>query len=189
MNTTTEIALLLSLILCNGLLAGSEIAVVTLRPSRLEELIEQGSRTAMVLQRLRATPERFFATVQIGITIFGVTAGAFGGARFGADLASVLALWEPLAPYAQSVAYVVVVAVVTYLSLIFGELVPKSLALRMAEGYAFLVARPLVLLESVAAPAVWFLTASSQYRARGIAAALFSQRGAGVHGKSGLRLG
>jgi putative hemolysin len=161
MSTSTEIAFLLTLVLANGLLAGAEIAVVTVRRSRIQELIEQGHRAARLLERLRQHPERFFATVQVGITVFGVTAGAFGGARFGEDLAAVLERWSPLAPYASSIAYVVVVGLVTYLSLIFGELVPKSLALRSSERYALLVAGPLSALEAVAAPAVWILTVSS----------------------------
>jgi putative hemolysin len=91
----------------------------------------------------------------------GVTAGAFGGARFGADLARVLERWPALAPYAETVAFAVVVVLITYLSLILGELVPKSLALRRSERYALLVARPLELLAGLARPAVWLLTASS----------------------------
>lgn len=161
MSTFTEIAVLVALVLANGLLAGAEIAVVAMRQSRIEELIERGNRAARIVGRLRRRPERFFATVQIGITIFGVTAGAFGGARFGEDLAALFARWEPLAPYAQSLAYVLVVALITYLSLILGELVPKSLALRAAEQYALVIAAPLSLLEVIAAPAVWFLTTSS----------------------------
>ncbi len=161
MSTATEIAVLLALVLVNGLLAGAEIAVVTVRASRIDELVENGRRGARALKRLRERPERFFATVQTGITVFGVTAGAFGGARFGDDLAQVLARSELLAPYAGPVAYTLVVALVTYLSLILGELVPKSLALRASEPYSLIVARPLTALEKALTPAVWLLTASS----------------------------
>jgi putative hemolysin len=161
MSTTTEVTILFALILANGLLAGAEIAVVSMRSSRIDELIGRGSKTAALLRRMRAAPERFFATVQVGITVFGVTAGAFGAARFAADLAAVLERWAPLAPYARSVSYVLVVAAVTYLSIVLGELVPKSLALRRAELYGRMIARPLAVLEAVAAPIVWFLTASS----------------------------
>lgn len=161
MSTGTEIGILLVLIAANGLLSGAEIAVVSLRSSRLQELVDAGSRGARVLQRLRARPDRFLATVQIGITVIGVTAGAFGGARFGGELAVVLQRWALIAPYADSVAFVLVVALITYLSLILGELVPKSLALRSAERYALLVARPLEWIEELARPAIWLLTASS----------------------------
>jgi len=134
---------------------------VSMRSSRIEELAAAGSRAARAVRRLRAHPERFLATVQVGITVVGVTAGAFGGARFGSDLAGALRRWELLAPHAESVAFVVVVGLVTYLSLILGELVPKSLALRASERYALLVARPLEVLAELARPAVWLLTSSS----------------------------
>jgi putative hemolysin len=161
MSTSTELLVLLLLVLANGLLAGTEIAIVAVRGSRIEELIAGGSRPARVLKRLRSRPERFFATIQIGITVIGVSAGAFGGARFGGDLALLLERWEPIAPYAESVAYSLVVVLITYLSLILGELVPKSLALRSAEPYALLMVRPLQALETLMAPAIWVMTASS----------------------------
>ena len=161
LSVSLELTILVALILLNGLLAGAEIAIVSVRASRIDELAEGGSRSAMVLRRLRANPERFLATVQVGITVVGVSAGAFGGASFGGDLARVLAHVAPIGPYAEEVAFVVVVALITYLSLILGELVPKSLALRRPERYALLVAQPLDWLAVVGRPAVWLLTSSS----------------------------
>lgn len=161
LGTPGEVSVLVALILLNGLLAGAEIAIVSMRSSRIDELADEGSRAAACLRRLRGDPERFLATVQVGITVVGVSAGAFGGASFGADLGRVLARIEPIAPYAEELAFALVVALVTYLSLILGELVPKSLAMRRPEGYALLVARPLELMATVGRPAVWLLTASS----------------------------
>ncbi len=157
----TEILIIFLLVLANGLLAGAEIAVVSLRKTRLQELVQQGSGAARAVQFLRAQPERFLATVQIGITVVSATAGAFGGSTFSRDLEPLFARIGPLAPYASQVALAVVVALISYLSLVLGELVPKSLALRSAERYALLIARPLVGLSTVARPLVWFLTASS----------------------------
>ncbi len=161
LSTAGELGILVALVLFSGLLAGAEMAVVTVRASRIEELNANGSRAARALRRLRARPEPFLATVQVGINIVSVTAGAFSGRRFSGDIALLLATWPPIAPYAESVAFGLVVALVTYLSLILGELVPKSLALRASERYALIAARPLELLGKVLRPAVWLLTGSS----------------------------
>lgn len=156
-----EFVVILLLVLMNGVLAGAEIAVISVRPGRLRELLERGSKSALAVQRLREQPERFFATVQVGITVVGATAGAFGGSTFAHDLAAVLAQWSLIAPWAEQLALVLVVGVISYLSLVLGELVPKSLALKAAEPYALVVARPLLLLASLMRPLVWALTASS----------------------------
>jgi putative hemolysin len=145
----------------NGILAGAEIAVVALRRTRIRELVEAGSGAARAIQALRDQPERFLATVQIGITVVGATAGAFGGATFAADLAPVLRRLPGLAAYAEELALGIVIVVVSYLSLVLGELVPKSLALKASERYALVIGRPLVWLSAAARPAVWLLTLSS----------------------------
>lgn len=145
----------------SGILAGTEIAVVALRGSRLASLVATGSKRARAVKRLRANPERFLATVQIGITVIGTVAGAFGGATFAARLRPALERIPALAPHAESLAVAVVVALISYLSLVLGELVPKSLALRSAEKYALLMGQPLLGLSWLARPLVWFLTASS----------------------------
>jgi putative hemolysin len=134
--------------------------VVTVRRSRLAELAERHP-SARAVERLRGDPERFLATVQIGITVVGATAGAFGGARMAEDLAPVLARVPGIAPWAWQLAFAAVVAWISYLSLVLGELVPKSLALRAPEGYALAAGRPLLALSRLARPLVWFLTASS----------------------------
>lgn len=161
MGLALEVLVLLALVLVNGVLAGAEIAIVSLRRTRLKELVDRGSSAARAVQRLRQHPEGFLATVQIGITVVSATAGAFGGAHFAADVAPLLARSERLAPHASLIAITVVVSLISYLSLVLGELVPKSLALRSSERYALVMGRPLLLLSVLARPLVWLLTASS----------------------------
>ncbi len=145
----------------NGLFSGAEIAVVAMRKSRLTQLVEAGSGSALAVQRLRAEPERFLATVQIGITLVGASAAAFGGATIAAELVAPLSAVPALAPYATQLALGVVVVSVSALSIVVGELVPKSLALRSGERYALLAARPLLALSTAARPVVWLLTSAS----------------------------
>ncbi|MFZ5442297.1 MAG: hemolysin family protein [Myxococcota bacterium] len=156
-----ELLVILALVLANGVLAGAEIAVIAMRPGRLKELAAEGRRAAQAALELREKPERFFATVQVGITVVGATASAFGGATLADDLALVLARVEPLAPIATQLSLALVVTLVSYLSLVLGELVPKSLAMKGAETYTLIIARPLLGLARVFRPLIWFLTASS----------------------------
>ena len=157
----TEIVVILALVLANGVLAGAEIAIVALRKTRIRELVESGSGSARAVEALREQPERFLATVQIGITVVGATAGAFGGATFAEDLEPLVEGVPWLAPHAREISIGLVVSIVSYLSLVLGELVPKSLALKASERYALLIARPLLWLSGAARPLVWFLTQSS----------------------------
>jgi putative hemolysin len=156
-----EIAIILALVLANGIFSGAEIAIISLRKTRLAQLVEEGRGSARAVKRLREEPERFLATVQVGITIVGSTAAAFGGAALAGRLAPYLARLPLVDAHADTVALAVVVALVSFLSLVLGELVPKSIALRAAERYALLVARPLLALSSLARPVVWLLTAAS----------------------------
>jgi putative hemolysin len=157
----TELLIILALTVAGGFFAGAEIAVIALRKTRLEELVEDGRRGAPDVRALREQPERFLATVQIGITVIGATAAAFGGASLAERLAPVIARIEWLAEYAQDLALAIVVLAVSYLSIVVGELVPKSLALRGAERYALWTAKPLLWLSWLARPAVWLLSASA----------------------------
>jgi putative hemolysin len=145
----------------NGLLAGAEIAVVSIRRTRLVELTRSGSVAARAVQRLRDDPEVFLATVQVGITVIGSTAGAFGGYAFAEDLEPLLRGLPWIGAYSSQLAFAAVVCGITYLSVVLGELVPKSLGLRYSEGYALIVAAPLLALSRVARPVVWVLSASS----------------------------
>lgn len=156
-----ELFVIIALVLVNGLLAGAEIAVLTVRKTRLRELIEAGRRSAQSVAALRDQPERFLATVQVGITLVGTAAGALGGSSLATYIAPVLQRLGLAAPAARDLALVLVIGFVTYLSVVLGELMPKSLALRYAEGYALLMARPLRGLGIVMKPLVWLLTASS----------------------------
>jgi putative hemolysin len=156
-----EILIVLALIVANGVFSGAEIAIVAQRRTRVAELVEQGRHGAAALLALREDPERFLATVQVGITVVSATAAAFGGASIANRITPWLGRIEWLAPYADEVAFGFVVASVSYLSIVIGELVPKSLALRASERYALLLARPLQLLAWIARPLIKLLTASS----------------------------
>ena len=159
----SELLIILALILVNGVLSGAEIAVVSLRRTRLQQLLEGGKSGAQALTRLRKEPEWFLATVQVGITVVGTAAAAFGGSTLAGHLEPLIArvplAW--IAHRAEEIALGIVVVIVSYFSLVLGELVPKSLALRLGETYALLMAKPLLALSWIARPIVWFLTASS----------------------------
>ena len=156
-----DIAILFMLIAVNGLFAMAEMAVVSSRQTRLEQLADEGSRGARAALRLLDHPTRFLSSVQIGITLIGVLAGVYSGVTFAEPLGDWLSRWDALAPWADTGAYVVVVVGVTYLSVVLGELVPKRWALAHPEGTAALLAP---LLEGVAwfsAPLVWLLQRST----------------------------
>jgi putative hemolysin len=156
----TELLIVLALVLANGLFAGAEIALLSVRKTRVQERAAAGHRGARAVQRLRDQPERLIATVQIGITVVSATAAAFGGSTIAQSLTPAFEHLG-LGASAHQIALVVVVVGISFLSLVLGELVPKSLALRYSDGYAFLVSRPLLGLARLVAPLVWFLTACS----------------------------
>jgi putative hemolysin len=155
-----EIAIVLVLTVINGLLAMSELAVVSSRPARLKVLIDQrvaGARRALALGD---NPGRFLSTVQIGITLVGVLSGAFSGATLGARLSGWLIQQGLSQTLAETLGVGFVVVAITYLSLIVGELVPKQLALANPERVACKVAPAMTILSKVAFPLVWLLDAS-----------------------------
>ena len=156
-----EIAVILALVVANGVFSGAEIAIISLRKTRLAQLVEEGRGSARAVKRLRDDPERFLATVQVGITIVGSTAAAFGGAALAGRIAPYLAQVPLVDDHAGPVALALVIVIVSFLSLVLGELVPKSMALRAAERYALVVGRPLLALSALARPVVWLLTAAS----------------------------
>jgi putative hemolysin len=155
-----EVLVILALVLLSAIFAGAEIAVLAMRRARLRDLIKAGRGAAVAVDALREHPERFLATVQVAVTVIGAAAGAFGGATLARDLTPALARLG-LGGAAGAVAFAVVVVVVAYLSLVLGELVPRSLALRHAERYSLVIGRPFTLLAALLRPVVWFLTASS----------------------------
>lgn len=158
----TEILIVAFLIILNGALAMSELAVVSARPARLKAMADQGSTGAATAIRLAENPGRFLSTVQIGITLVGVLSGAFSGATLGTRLATWLAGHGVSAEWANTLGVGGVVVLLTYLSLIIGELVPKQIALKNAEGVAARVAQPMVWMSRIAAPIVWFLDISGR---------------------------
>ena len=157
-----EIAIILLLLIANGVFAMAEIAVVSSRKPRLRRLAEQGNGKARIALELAESPNRFLSTVQVGITLVGIFAGAFGGATLAAKLAVPIGQVSFLAAYADKIAFVIVVATITYFSLVLGELVPKRFGLSNPEGVAMLVARPMNWLSKVAGPLVSFLSVSTE---------------------------
>lgn len=157
-NLGVSLLVLVALTLVNAFFSASEIAILSVRKTRLRELGEAGEGAALVALQLREDPERFLATVQIGITVVGATAGAFGGLVLDEPFAAFLRAHGVSAVAAERVAFALVVSLVSVLSVVIGELVPKSLALRSAETVALLVSRPLYLLSRLAGPLVWALT-------------------------------
>lgn len=161
MSVFWEILIIFVLLLGNGVFAMAEIAVVSSRKARLKALAEEGSAKAKAALALAEHPDRFLSTVQVGITLVGVLAGALGGATLTDNFAALVSRFAPLAPFAPLLAMVIVVGGITYCSLIVGELVPKRVALGDPEGRAMLVARPMTGLSRLASPVVWLLTVST----------------------------
>ncbi len=161
MNYLTEILIIFVLLLANGVFAMAEIAVVSSRKARLKALAAGGSPKAQAALALAQEPTRFLSTVQIGITLVGIMAGAFGGATLSEKLAVWLTQFSALAPYSKILAMLIVVGAITYFSLIIGELAPKRIALTNPEARAMLVAKPMTVLSRIASPLVWFLTVST----------------------------
>lgn len=156
-----EIAIILILTLANGFFASSEIAIVSSRPSRLQQQIDAGRKSAIIARDLANHPDSFLATIQIGITLINTLMGAFGEASLSEPLAQWLKTMPFIAPYANTLSLVIVVILITYVSLILGELVPKRLALRGAENVAMRSAPIMNTLAKITAPVVTFLTGSA----------------------------
>lgn len=157
-----EIAIVLMLTLVNGVLAMSELAIVSARAARLKVLADKGSKGAVIALKLAQDPGKFLSSVQIGITLVGVLAGAFSGATLGARLSVALVQNGMPAELAQAVGVGLVVVAITYLSLIIGELVPKQIALRAPEQVAARVAPMMHIVAQVAAPLIWILDRSGK---------------------------
>ncbi len=161
-STVTELFIVLALIFLNGLFALSELAVVSARQPRLKAMAAAGQRGARRALKLATDPGRFLSAVQIGITLIGIVNGAYSGEAFGDRAASWLEGLGISPAWAEPLGYGLVIVVITYLSVIVGELVPKSLALKNAEGIACLVAPAMTTFARAAGPAVWLLDASTR---------------------------
>lgn len=157
----TEIIVILILIIANGIFSGSEMAVISARKVRLEQAANRGNRKARVALRLANAPNNFLSTVQIGITSIGVLSGAVAGATIAERLELVLEGNPILQPYSEGISVVIVVGLITYLSLVIGELVPKRIALNNPEQIACLVAKPMQFLSRFVAPLVHLLSIST----------------------------
>lgn len=160
-STFFEIALIFVLLLCNGLFAMTEIAIVSSRRAVLQSRADAGSKGAARALKLADSPNRFLSTVQIGITLVGIFAGAFGGASLSAKLAAVLAPLPAVGEYAGAISFVVVIGSLTYGSLVIGELAPKRLAMQFPEAIASAMSGPMSWLSSVASPFVSLLSWST----------------------------
>lgn len=156
-----EIVIIIGLILLNGVLSMSEIAMVSARKSRLEVEAKRGSKSARTALRLANSPDVFLSTIQIGITLIGILTGLYSGDVLAQDAGRLIAKIEPLRAHAVTIAQVLIVVIVTYLTLIIGELVPKRIGMSAAERVARLVARPMNLLSKIALPFVWVLSKST----------------------------
>lgn len=158
---TVEILIIFVLIIANGIFSMSEMAIVSARKVRLQQLANQGDAKAKAALKLAESPNNFLSTVQIGISLIGILTGAFGGATIASRLEVYVKLIPFLAPYNEAIAFGIVVVIITYLSLIVGELVPKRLALNSPERIASVVAIPMRALAALASPAVHLLSAST----------------------------
>ena len=157
----TDLLIIAGLIVLNGVFAMSELAIVSARTARLRAAAQQGNGGAKIALELAAEPGKFLSTVQIGITLIGIVAGAYSGSSLGGPVGERLAAIGFPTGWAQEAGFAAVIAVTTYLSLVVGELVPKQVALRAAVPIAIVMARPMEMLARIAAPVVWLLDISS----------------------------
>lgn len=160
--SSIEIIITLLLILLNGVFSMSETAFVSARKARLQQRADTGDVNAQAALELMNAPNRFLSTVQIGITLIGILAGAFGGATLAQSLSVYLGRIPWLASYAETISLAIVVTIITYLSLVIGELVPKRIALNAPEQIATAVVRPMRLLSLLASPLIAFLSVSTE---------------------------
>jgi len=158
-----EIVIIIILIGINGLLAMSEIAFVSAKKFKLEAKAKKGSEAAKKALELLREPEKFLSAVQIGITLVGILAGAFGGYAMAEDLTPYLNKIDFLKPYSIEISFAIIVSLITYLSLVIGELVPKSIALKDPEKITLLMAGLMHFISKVFSPFVWFLSISTKF--------------------------
>ena len=161
----TEIVIILVLIILNGVLSASEIAIVSSRKARLQVNSENNAGAKRAL-KLKEAPNQFLSTVQIGITLIGILTGFFSGGSISAYLATVFNNIPVLAPYSATISIALVVIVITFLSLVIGELVPKRIGMAIPEKYASLIAIPMDTLSKIVKPFVWLLSVSTDFIVR-----------------------
>jgi putative hemolysin len=159
---TFEILLLIVLTFANGVLAMSEAAMISARKARLQQAADEGHAGSAAALALSYNPDKFLSTVQIGITMIGILQGAIAGNRIAEAIGGLIEPIPALAPYSETIGVAIVVAATTYMALVLGELVPKSIALNSPERVASAVARPMNVLSRLTYPAVLFLSASTR---------------------------
>ena len=157
-----EVIIIFLLILLNGIFSMSEIAIISARKTTLINKEKKGSRAARAALKLANNPDRFLSTVQIGITLIGILTGVYSGATLSEDLTTLLSSTGIPINVANPIAQTLIVATVTYLTIVFGELVPKRIGMGTAERTSMLISRPMMLLSKIAAPLVWLLSKSSE---------------------------
>lgn len=161
--TLTEIIIVLGLIVLNGFFSGTEMALISLRKTRIKELVKQGNKNALIIEKLQENPENFLATIQVGITLISTIASAFAGA----NMAGIIAPWLEKIPVtfvstnALSISFALVIMAITYMTVVIGELVPKSLGIKFSERFALFAARPIYWLSKFSRLVTKFLTGSS----------------------------
>lgn len=156
-----ELLIIIALILLNGILAMSEIALISVRKTFLTNEVRKGNKLAKIALKLANEPDKFLSTIQIGITLIGILTGIYSGNILAGDFASILTGWGVPAAYSPMIAQTIIVVLVTYLTLIFGELVPKRIGMNIAEKASKIVARPMYILSLIASPFVWLLSKST----------------------------
>ena len=158
-----EILIILFLILLNGIFSMSEIALISARKNRLETAAKKGNKNAKAALDLANSPNEFLSTVQIGITLIGILTGIYSGDKITTDVQNFVATFEALSPYANSIAVGIVVVVLTFFSLVLGELLPKRIGLNYPEAIAKAVALPMKIVSTVTMPFIWLLTTSTDF--------------------------
>lgn len=158
-----EILIVLFLILLNGVFSMSEIALISARKNRLETAAKKGNKKAKAALELANSPNKFLSTVQIGITLIGILTGIFSGDKITTDVKNFISSFEALKSYADSISVTIVVVILTFFSLVLGELVPKRIGLNHPEGIAKALAIPMKYMSKITMPFIWLLTASTEF--------------------------
>jgi len=161
--TIVEIIIVIALILLNGFFSGSELALISLRKTRIKQLVKEGNKKAVLAEKILTNPEEFIATVQIGMTLVSTLASVFAGANIAHALSPVLQKsgWLFVAEHAEAISFTIIVIVITYLTLMLGELIPKSLGIKFSEQVSLFVVYPIYYLSKITHPITKVLTASS----------------------------
>lgn len=158
-----EILIIFFLILLNGVFSMSEIALISARKNRLETAAKKGNKKAKAALELANSPNKFLSTVQIGITLIGILTGIFSGDKITTDVKNFINSFEVLQPYADSISVTIVVIVLTFFSLVLGELLPKRIGLNHPEGIAKTLAIPMKYMSKITMPFIWLLTVSTEF--------------------------